>query len=61
MEAINKFFKFGPKVFFYENPEGGNHSYKIKVSSKKDIHNIINIMHKTPIKLLGNKKIQFIL
>lgn len=57
MEAINIFCKFGPKVYFNEK----SNNYKIKVSSKKDIKNIINIIHKSPIKLLGNKKLQFLL
>lgn len=57
IEAINKFCQFGPKVYLNEK----NNSYKIKVSSKKDIQNIIHILHKSPIKLLGNKKLQFLL
>lgn len=36
-------------------------NYKLKVSSIKGITNIINFMDKTPIKLLGYKKIQYLL
>lgn len=57
MEAIKKFCKFKSKVYFNEK----TNSYKIKISSKKDIKNIIDIIHKAPIKLLGFKKLQFLL
>jgi hypothetical protein len=57
MEAINKYCKFGPKVYLNEK----TNSYKIKISSKKDIKNIIDIIYKAPIKLLGYKKLQFLL
>jgi hypothetical protein len=36
-------------------------NFKIKVTSVRSIENIIKFMNKNPIKLLGNKKLQYIL
>ena len=34
---------------------------RLKVTSKKSIENIINFLHNAPVKLLGNKKLQYLL
>jgi len=36
-------------------------AFKIKVSSVRSIENIIRFMHKAPVKLLGHKKLQYLL
>jgi len=36
-------------------------NYKIKVSSVRGIENIVKFMSKAPLKLLGYKKIQYII
>lgn len=56
IKAIAKYLKLTPKVTVdkYNN-------FKIKVTSVRSVENIIKFMNKNPIKLLGNKKLQYIL
>lgn len=56
IKAVAKYLKLTPKVTVdkYNN-------FKIKVTSVRSIENIIKFMNKNPIKLLGNKKLQYIL
>jgi hypothetical protein len=35
--------------------------YRLKVTSKRSIENVIKFLNKAPVKLLGNKKLQYIL
>jgi hypothetical protein len=56
IEAIRKHLSFTSKV----NIDNKN-CYKLKVSSVRAIENIIKFMDKAPIKLMGHKKIQYIL
>lgn len=56
IEAIKKYCKFKSKIYKNEMNE-----YKLKVSNIKDISNIINIIQKAPVKLLGYKKLKYLL
>jgi len=55
LKAISIYLSFTQKI----NLE--NNSYKIKVSSVRSIENLIKFMDKAPVKLLGYKKLQYIL
>ena len=54
--AIKKFLKLVPNV-----GKDKTNNYKIKVSSVRGIENIVKFMSKAPLKLLGYKKIQYII
>lgn len=56
IEAIREFLSLTPKVF-----KDSTNCYKLKVSSIRAIENIIKFMNKAPIKLIGHKKLQYIL
>lgn len=54
--AISKYLSFTQKV------RGDNtNSYRIKVSSVRSVDNIINFMQKAPVKLMGHKKLQYLI
>jgi len=53
--AIKKFLRLTPNVLNYNN------NYRIKVSGVRGIENIVKFMGKAPIKLLGYKKLQYII
>ena len=36
-------------------------SFKLKVTSVRSIENVIKFLNKAPVKLLGNKKLQYLL
>jgi len=70
IKAIAKYLKLTPKVTvdkynnfitFIRISEGDIRMKVIKVTSVRSIENIIKFMNKNPIKLLGNKKLQYIL
>ena len=54
--AIRKYLSFTPKVVFHEK-----NCYKLKVSSVRSIENVINFLNNAPVKLLGNKRLQYLL
>ena len=54
--AIKKFLRLTPNVI-----KDNNNNYRLKVSSIRGIENIIKFMDKAPIKLLGYKKLQYII
>lgn len=56
ISAIRKYLSLTPKVFLDKT----NNS-KLKVTSVRSIANVIKFMNKAPVKLLGNKKLQYLL
>ena len=54
--AIRKFFSFTTAVYLDKT-----NNYKLKVTSVRSIENVIKFLNKAPIKLLGNKKLQYLL
>jgi hypothetical protein len=54
--AIRKYLSFTTAIYVDKN-----NCSKLKVTSVRSIENIINFIHKAPIKLLGNKKLQYLL
>ena len=55
MLAIRKYLSLKPNLF-----RDNTNCYKLKVSSVRSIENIIKFIQKSPVKLLGNKKLQYI-
>lgn len=53
--AIIKYLSFTSNMTVYNN------NYKIKVSGTRSIENVIKFIHKTPVKFLGYKKLQYLL
>ena len=56
IRAIHKYLSFTTKIYLDKT----NNS-KLKVSSVRSIENVIKFLDKAPVKLLGNKKLQYIL
>jgi hypothetical protein len=54
--AIRKYLSLTPKVY-----KDKTNNFKLKVSSVRSIENVIKFIDKAPVKLLGHKKIQYIL
>ena len=54
--AIRKYLSFTPKVY-----KDNTNSFKLKVTSVRSIENVVKFLNKAPIKLLGNKKLQYLL
>lgn len=54
--AIKEFLGFTTKVYLDKT-----NCYKLKVTSKRSLENVIKFLDKAPVKLLGNKKLQYIL
>ena len=54
--AIRKYLSFTTKVY-----KDKTNCYKLKVSSVRSIENIVNFLDKAPVKLLGNKRLQYLL
>ena len=54
--AIRNYLSLTPKVY-----KDKNNNFKLKVSSVRSIENIIKFLNKAPVKLLGNKNLQYIL
>lgn len=74
VSAIKEHLSFTPKIYIDKtNPRRGfpdgnpwrdcpqGNSYKLKVTSVRSIENIVKFLNNTPIKLLGNKRLQYIL
>jgi hypothetical protein len=56
MEAIRKYLSFTVKLHVDKT-----NNYKLKVTGIRSIENVISFLNKAPVKLLGNKKLQFLL
>lgn len=54
--AIRKYLFFTTTIYFDKT-----NSYKLKVTSVRSLENIIKFLDKAPVKLLGNKKLQYLL
>jgi hypothetical protein len=55
--AISQFFNFTNTVYHHKE----TNNYKVKVSSVRQIENTIKIMQRGPVKLLGYKRLQYLL
>jgi hypothetical protein len=56
VQAIASRLSFTTKIHLYNN-----NVYKLKVSSVRSIENVINFLNNAPVKLIGNKKLQYLL
>ena len=56
IEAIKKSFSVTPNVFM-----DNTNCFKLKVSSVRAVENIVKFMQKAPLKLIGYKKLQYLL
>ena len=54
--TIRKYLSLTPTVY-----KDQTNSFKLKVSSVRSLENVIKFLNKAPVKLLGNKKLQYIL
>ena len=54
--AVRKYLSFTPNVY-----KDNTNNFKLKVTGVRSIENVIRFLNKTPVKLLGNKKLQFLL
>jgi hypothetical protein len=54
--AIRKFLSLTPKVY-----KDKTNNFKLKVSSVRSLENVIKFIDRAPVKLLGNKKLQYII
>ena len=54
--AINKYLSFSPSIY-----KDKSNCFRIKVTSIRSIENIIKFLKKAPVKLMGYKKLQYIL
>ena len=54
--TIRKYLSLKPALY-----KDKTNNFRLKVTSVRSIENVIKFMNKTPIKLLGNKKLQYIL
>lgn len=56
ISAIRKYLSFTTQIYLDKT-----NCYKLKVTSVRSIENVIKFLNKAPIKLLGNKKLQYLL
>ena len=56
ISAIRKYLSFTTTIYLDKT-----NCYKLKVTSVRSIENVIKFLNKAPIKLLGNKKLQYLL
>lgn len=56
LSAIGKYLSFTTAIYCDKS-----NCYKLKVTSVRSIENIIKFLDSAPVKLLGNKKLQYIL
>jgi hypothetical protein len=54
--AIRKFLSLTPKIY-----KDKTNNFKLKVSGVRSLENIIKFIDKAPVKLLGNKRLQYII
>jgi 5S rRNA maturation endonuclease (ribonuclease M5) len=56
INAIRKYLSFTTNIYLDKT-----NCYKLKVTSTRSIENVIKFLNKAPVKLLGNKKLQYLL
>ena len=56
MSAIREYLSFTTTIYLDKT-----NNFKLKVSSIRSIENIIKFLNKAPVKLLGYKKLQYLL
>jgi hypothetical protein len=56
ISAIKKYLSFNPAIFIDKT-----NCYKLKVSSVRCIENVIKFMQKAPVKLMGQKRLNYLL
>ena len=56
LSAIREYLSFTTAIYTDKT-----NSSKLKVTSVRSIENVIKFLHKTPVKLLGNKRLQYLL
>jgi hypothetical protein len=56
ISAIREYLSFTTKIYVDKT----NNS-KLKVTSVRSLENLIKFLHKAPVKLLGNKKLQYLI
>jgi hypothetical protein len=56
ISAIRKYLSFTTTAYVDKT-----NNYKLKVTSVRSIENVIKFLDKAPVKLLGNKKLQYLL
>jgi len=56
ISAIRKYLSFTSSIYLDKT-----NCYKLKVTSARSIENIIKFLDRAPLKLLGNKKLQYLL
>jgi hypothetical protein len=54
--AIRKYLSLTPQLY-----KDKVNNFKLKVSSVRSVENVIRFINKAPVKLLGNKKLQYLL
>ena len=54
--AIRKYLSLTPQLF-----KDKTNNFKLKVTSVRSLENVIRFINKAPVKLLGNKKLQYLL
>lgn len=54
--AIRKYLSLTPQVY-----KDKTNNFKLKVTSVRSLENVIKFLNKAPVKLLGNKKLQYLL
>ena len=57
---FNKYLSFTTKIYLDSHRDEGK-TYKLKVSGVRSIENVIKFLNKTPVKLLGYKRLQYLL
>jgi hypothetical protein len=56
IHAIRKYLSFTTSVY-----QDKTNCYKLKVTGVRSIENMIKFLHSAPVKLMGNKKLQYLL
>lgn len=56
ISAIRLYLRLTPQIY-----KDKTNNYKLKVTSVRSIENVIKFLNKAPVKLLGNKKLQYLL
>lgn len=56
IEAIRMYLSLTPKIY-----KDKTNSFKLKVTGVRSIENVVRFINKAPVKLLGNKKLQYLL
>ena len=56
ISAIRKHLSLTPNIYL-----GKTNNFNLKVTSVRSLENVIKFINKVPVKLLGNKKLQYLL